>query len=138
MDEFLDGSEDYTPKHLKQNLQDHYGNEMVITKKHGKDTVSTFSEMSHRILRANYHQMGLSKENIIDTAAILTEDEIRIMVCDTSKYPKFPAIADSDLVPPLLLQLQSGIMNSKAKVQNTAKRRHIAISPGPVLAILVP
>ena len=42
---------------------------MIVTKEQGKDTVYIFLDMGHRILCATYHEMGLSNENIIDTAA---------------------------------------------------------------------
>lgn len=63
----------------------------------------------------------MGKENITDTAATLIEDEIRLRVFDTSKCPKFAAMADSDLARPLLLRLSSCVISSKSNVQNRAK-----------------
>lgn len=122
MDEFLDGSEGCTQKLSNKNyVQDHYGNDMIVTNKQGKETLYIFLDMGHRILRVTYHEMGLRKENIADTAATLIEHEIHLMVFDTSKYQKFAEMAESDLVPSLLLRLLSRIISSKSKVQNTAE-----------------
>lgn len=101
---------------------------MIVTNEQGNRDTTHSLDMDHKILRAAYHEMDPRKENITDKAATLKDDAIRSMVIGTSKYLKVAEMADSDLVPPLLLRLLSRIISSKSKVQNTAQRQRIAKS----------
>lgn len=108
---------------------------MIIVKDHGKETIYTFLDSGNNILRSNYKQTRLSKENIIDMAATLVEDEIRWMICDASKYPKFSEMNQNDLVPPLLSKFLMRVIKSKSSVQTTVERRCIAIAHSIIQAV---
>lgn len=55
---FYIDSECYTAMHLKIKLQEHFGDSLIVTCQHGKDTIYTFVDEGNRILRDNYKDTG--------------------------------------------------------------------------------
>ena len=84
-----DDDELYTTKHLHTKLKEHYKGNLIVTCENAKETIYTFLDENNAILRERYQTAGLSQENIIDMAATLIDDQIRSIVYDKSKYPKF-------------------------------------------------
>lgn len=126
MQKFSANRECYTAKHLKTKLQEHYGDSLIITSEHGKETIYTFLDEASRILRDSYKATGLTAENIVDMAGTLIEDQMRSMRYDTSHYPKFSDLKSSDnMVSPLLLRLLSHLIKG-----NKCERRVLSLSHG--------
>lgn len=125
---FSDG-ETYGPKTLRQKLLDHYGSGVIVTNEPGKESVYTFLDAGNKILRDNYHSSGMSKDDMIDMVATLISDDIRTQKYDSSKYPKFSDMSNTDIVPDSLLRLLHGVITSKASANNkVVERKRMAIA----------
>lgn len=116
-------------KHLKNKLREHYGKDMVITSQPGKETTYTFLDAGNSILRSSYEDSGLSKESIIDMAAMIIEDEIRSADYEVSKYPRFSDLEHSDLIPSSLKRLFHGLIKTKAGVPKVSESVIFAVRP---------
>ena len=96
-----DDEEVYTAKHLDQKLKEYFGDEIIITKLHGKPRIYSFRDRCHKILREDWERdtkASSAKDDIIDMAASIIRDEIRTKVYDTISYPLF-ASADTGIYP---------------------------------------
>lgn len=125
----------YASHYLKIKLQDHYGKDMIITSQPGRESIYTFLDSDNSILRASYLDSGLTKESIIDMAAMIIEDDIRSATYDMSKYPQFADLTKGDTVPPSLKRLLEGIIKRKTGVCNVSERRRLAIAHSVISAV---
>lgn len=106
----------YTAKHLKVKLQEHYKDNIIITSESGKETIYTFLDTGNTILRDNYKAAGLTAQEVVDIAATLIEDQMRSIVCDTTQYPKFSDMGNSEtMVPELLMRFLSRLIKNKRR-----------------------
>ena len=80
---FSDGDTVYTRKHLLLKLSARYGSDLVINAKKGpcSDSTACFRDKAAHTLQENWTQRGLnhSDEDIIDMAAMLVRNAIRLM-----------------------------------------------------------
>jgi hypothetical protein len=122
----------FTRKTLKSKLEQHYGDQLVISSAKGRHDIVCFKEFAHKILREqwekNKQDPSTDKNILIDMAAAEISDEIRTMLVDNSSYHNFTEEDVHNTVPPLLLRLLQGILKSKSKDKNVVKRRIASIS----------
>ena len=111
----------YSSKHFKNKLCEQYGKDMIITSQLGKETIYTFLDAGNSILRASYEDSGLSKESIVDMAAMIIEDDIRSANYDVS----FSDLENRDLIPQSLQRLLDRIVKTKSLV---SERRRIGLA----------
>ena len=98
---------------------------MIITSQLSKETIYTFLDAGNSILRASYEDSGLSKERIVDMAAMIIEDDIRSVNYDVSKYPSFSDLENRDLIPQSLHRLLDRIVKTKSLV---SERQRIGLA----------
>ena len=123
MQEYLGDSRGtaYGHTHMKQKIEEHFGNQIIITEINGKANVVTFRSTAEVILNDFHHtnQKSGDKEseklNIIKTAARLIKNDIRAMKTSNDKYPIIDNDIESslDFLPASLLLLLEGIFLKK-------------------------
>lgn len=138
MNSFIgDEQQGYSSKWLTKKLLDHYGGDLIVTSQSGRETIFTLLDAGNHILRQNHKDSGMSKNDIIDMAAVLINDDIRAHVYDCTKYPKFSEMDNKEIVPESLYRLISGIVKRKAAVKKTkcVERKRVAIAHSIVAAV---
>ena len=114
--------EPFTEKHLRQKLEDHFGDTIIVTCIRGKANVVTFRSTAEKILK----QFAQNKEKDIEaeklrqmkTAALLLLSDIKSMDASKENYPSSSDIASLDqnltyLPPSLELFLSTILRNNK-------------------------
>ena len=96
MSMYLDGNEGYSIKHLKTKLKEHYGEDIVITSLNGKSSIVSFKDDAHRILHERritdkVLNAATQSDRIIDMAASIILDDIRMSVYDCDEYTTMEA-----------------------------------------------
>ena len=109
----------YGKQHLGKRLLKYYGGEIVETKRPGHDTLYTLLAKSNTILCKNHEDIGRNNEDVVDTAAALVNDAIRQMVYENDVFPEMSNLGDTTMIPPLLLRLVSGIVQTKSTASET-------------------
>ena len=90
MENFLNGDEGYSMKWFKQKLSDHYGDDITITNIKGKPSIVSLRESTYKVLNERWMSDKVTadnKERIIDMAASIILDDIRMTVYDCDQYP---------------------------------------------------
>lgn len=133
MDGYLENQEDgYSLKQTQNKLLERYGNEIVISEKKGQCSIVCFKDFSNKILRERWKAKQIKstdKKNILELAGSYLSDDIRTMVYNTSVYPEFTDLQQSeDMVPESVLTLLQSCIKSKAKNSPVVKRKICAIS----------
>jgi len=109
METFLNGEEGYSLKYFKQKLKDRYKDDIIITSIPGKSTVVSFRDSAHRILRERWDadqaaDGACENKRIIEMAASIIRDEIRLSVYDLSEYPTLEETENGSTMVPQSLQ----------------------------------
>ncbi len=135
MDGYLGGKEGYTLKHLRNKLLDHYANNIAITSIPGKPSIVSFRDVAHNILQEKwssdrYKNMEDEKNRIIEMAASIIRDDIRLTVYPCDTYPAPNSVEHcQELVPTSLLCFLGGVLNSKKDGESViTDRRSTAIA----------
>ena len=134
MSAFLQGKDKgkYSVKYFKQKLKEYYGDDIIITSITGKESIVSFRDTAHRLLREKWVTdiTGQSCENdsIIDMAATIIRNDIRLSVCDLSQYPTMEDTENGDsLIPMSLKRFLRKLLDPKEKQFTVVKRRCTAI-----------
>ena len=134
METFLDGEEGYSLKYFKQKLRERYKDDIIITSIHGKTSIVSFRESAHRILREKFvmdkaMNKGFEDELIIEMAASIIRDDIRMSVYDVCEYPTLEETENgSSMVPESLKLFLHKLLDPMGKNPNLVSRKSIAIA----------
>ena len=133
METFLDGEEGYSLKYFKQKLKQRYKDDVTITSLHGKSSIVSFRDSAHQILRERWvaEQADKANENdrIIEMAASIIRDEIRLSVYDLSEYPTLKDTENgSTMIPESLALFLHKLVDPKGKNATVVSRRCTAIA----------
>lgn len=87
----LNGRNGCSLKYLKTKLKQHYGDDITITSMIGKSSIVSLCDATHKILREKWStdkvtDAGAESERIIDMAASIILDDIRLSVYDCDEY----------------------------------------------------
>ena len=105
METFLNGEEGYSLKYFKQKMIEKYGNNFIITSVPGKSSIVSFRDSAYRILHEKFvkdhaAEKILENERIMEMAASIIRDEIRMSVYDLSEYPSLDETENGwDMIP---------------------------------------
>ena len=132
MDTYLDGQQGYTSRHLQSKLEEHYGDKITITRIPGKSNIVCFRDMSDTILHDNWYNIKCTdpleeRKRIVETAASIIREDIRLSVYDCDTYPS-PSIIEDELVPDTLKCFLTGVLKGKGSEQASVSRRCLAIA----------
>ena len=113
--------EPFTEKHLRQKLEDHFGDTIIVTCIRGKANVVTFRSTAEKILKqfAQNKEKDIEAEKLrlIKTAALLLFSDIKSMDASKENYPSSSDIASLDqnqaYLPPSLELFLSTILRNK-------------------------
>ena len=134
MGNFLQGEEGYSIKYFKQKLKDHYGDDIIITSITGKSSTVNFHNTAHRVLREKWdtdRMSGKYCENyqIIDVAASIIGEDIRLLVYELSEYPTMEDTKNGDtLMPESLKHFLHKLIDPKDRKSTVVNRRCTAIA----------
>ena len=141
MQSFLDGDEGYTTKYLRDKLQQHYGEQIIITNSKGRlENIVTFRDRGYQVLREQWvcetkADVLTEKERIIDMAASIIRDDIQMQVYDCSLYPSIENTDDGcSVVTNSPNRFLHGVIKSKSTNTSTADRRCTAIAHATISA----
>ncbi|CAH3160575.1 unnamed protein product [Porites lobata] len=126
MEEYLadSASTAYGRTHMKARLQEHFGDQIIITEINGKPNVVTFRSTVANILHDFHAQpknvhLETEKLNIIRTASRLIKSDIKLIKTSNDIYPLIETEADTNanFLPQTLKLLVEGILASKDDVK---------------------
>lgn len=92
----------YSPQHMKQKLQELYGDRIIITEINGKPNVVTFRSTAEAVLQDFYHQekkecdAEVEKLRVVETAAKLIRNDIKSIQTSNSVYPTSEEMLSED------------------------------------------
>ena len=148
---FVDGEDTNicSRRYLKQKLVDHYGDGIIIADAHGVPDIVCFRDFGYKLLRNQWTMMNQDNDNdcqtngeiqeivILDMAASILRDKIRLMQYDTSTYPSFsnPDNLCSSLIPKELDIFLHNLIKSKAQDQKCVNRRCASIGQAIISAV---
>ena len=114
----------YGRAHMKARLQEHFGDQLIITEINGKAKVVTFRSTVANILHDFHAQpknvdLETEKLNIIRTASRLIKSDIKLIKTSNDIYPLIETEAEtnSNFLPQTLKLLLEGILASKDDVK---------------------
>lgn len=134
METFLHGEEGYSMKYLKQKLKERYQDDIIITNLPGKSSIVSFRDSAHRILRERWmaHRAAdkaEENERIIEMAASIIRDDIRLSVFDLSEYPSLEDTENGlSMIPGSLNFFLHKLLDPKGKNTGVLSRRCTAIA----------
>ena len=126
MEEYLGdlASTAYGRTHMKARLQEHFGNEIIITEINGKPNVVTFRSTVAHILHDFHAQpknvdLETEKLNVIRTASRLIKSDIKLIKTSNDIYPLIETEAETNanFLPQTLKLFLEGILASKDDVK---------------------
>ena len=126
MEEYLGDSAStaYGRTHMKARLQEHFGDQIIITEINGKPNVVTFRSTVANILHDFHAQpknvdLETEKLNIIRTASRLIKSDIKLIKTSNDIYPLIETEAETNanFLPQTLKLLLEGILASKDDVK---------------------
>lgn len=126
MEEYLGDSAStaYGRTHMKARLQEHFGDQIIITEINGKPNVVTFGSTVANILHDFHAQpknvdLETEKLNIIRTASRLIKSDIKLIKTSNDIYPLIETEAETNanFLPQTLKLLLEGILASKDDVK---------------------
>ena len=118
--QFSDESNICTIKWFKQKLLNHYGEDILITSSFGHEDIICFRDSAFSILRKRWTEeidAQTNDEVILDMAAGIIRDKIRLMNCDTSTYPSFSQRHEDKIIPKELNRFLHSLIRSKSDDQ---------------------
>ena len=92
----------YGAHHMKNKLQEVYGDRIIITKINGKPNVVTFHSTAKAVLQDFYQQgkmksdVEAEKVRVVETAAKLIRNDIKAMEISNTAYPICEEMASED------------------------------------------
>ena len=124
MQEFLDGTgyQAYTGKYMKQKMQDHFGDKIIVAEVNGKANIVTFRSTASSILSEFYHQpkkddCEKEKLRLVTTAALLIKNDIKAVTTGRDNYPSSQDMAFTekalDFIPHSLQVLLKNLLAGK-------------------------
>lgn len=134
METFLNGEEAYSLKYFKQKLKQRYKDDVTITSITGKSSIVSFRDSAHQILRERWvadrvADKASENDRIIEMAASIIRDEIRLSVYDLSEYPTLKDTENgSTMIPESLALFLNKLLDPKGKSSSVVNRRCIAIA----------
>lgn len=134
METFLNGEEGYSLKYFKQKLKERYKDDIIITSLPGKSSIVSVRESAHRILRERWvadqaADKACENERIIEMAASIIRDEIRLSVYDLGEYPTLEETENgSSMIPESLKLFLHKLLDPKGKNAAVVSRRCTAIA----------
>ena len=104
MEDNLSGSHHiaYGAQHMKNKLQEVYGDRIIITEINGKPNVVTFRSTAKAVLQDFYQQgkvksdVEAEKVRVVETAAKLIRNDIKAMEISNTVYPTCEEMASED------------------------------------------
>lgn len=111
--------EDYSNRHLKELLLEHFKTRMVISNTTGRRNIICLSNTAHRIMDAWYKDRDSKSETeklrIVLAAADIIKEDIQKKAYDITKYPKLNDIktGGEDLVPNTLTTFTQQVTEKK-------------------------
>ena len=132
MESFLEGEEGYTMKFLKEKLKKHYKDDIIITNQKGKPAIACFRDSTYRIIQERFKSTTDQRseiDKVIDTAASIIRNDIRLKVYDCGEYPTMDSSDNfEDFIPETLKRFLQSLILSKKKDCTVTKRRCTAIA----------
>lgn len=99
----MQGEDGYSIKYFKQKLKERCGDDIIITSVPGKTNTVSFRDSVHLTIREKWvaeRTTGNNCENdrIIDMAASIILDDIRLSIYDISEYPTMKETENGDTI----------------------------------------
>ena len=124
MEAYLEGTglEAYTPKYMKIKLQEHFGENVIITELDGRPNVVTFRRTAESVLHQYFSQpkstdCETEKKKLVEAAAQLIKNDIKSVHLSNEHYPsteELSSLQDAlDFIPESLKTLLSGLLTGK-------------------------
>ena len=126
MEEYLGDSATaaYSRTHMKARLQEHFGDQIIITEINGKPNVVTFRSTASAILHEFHSQqkevdLDSEKLSIIRIASRLIKNDIKLLQTSSEVYPSIETEAEKnvDFLPATLKIFLEGILVGKDNVK---------------------
>lgn len=134
MENFLNGHDGYSLKYFKKNLIEHYGDDITITSITAMSSIVSFRDSTHKILHEKWltdkvNDASTETERIIDMAASIILNDIRLRVYDCDEYLTLEETEYGDaLIPDSLKRFFHKLVDRKGKNHMVTNRRCIAIA----------
>lgn len=139
METFLDGQTGYTTKYLK--MLDHYGDNIIITEVPGKNSIVSFKDTAYKILHDKWYterckDMKLERRRIIETAAAIVGEDIRLSVHECDTYPSVISLEemDDDIIPETLKAFVDGVIKPRSKLAENIIWKRLSIQQAMIAA----
>ena len=116
---------------MKKKLKEHNGDDIVIISIYGKSSIVSFRDAAHRVLREKWEADRMTdkvcqNDRIIDMAASIIRDEIRLSVHDRTRYPEMDEVENSNMIPDSLRRFLKQVLDPKGKNTDVVNRRRTA------------